>query len=781
MSSPDEPIAIDPPPDLSKAKKPRGRPTSAVKAMKATKPSITADVIAPEARSLSRPRSRKTKSPSLDASPVVASKGKERAIDVDAYDEDEPVFLGQALAAKLADKYSFRSPSVGSSTSIAKNSKAETPQPPPLPIAAPLSPPLEPVPVPPWLGKTAVLLQLPRCVVCKVRWKKNQSGAARWRHISTCLPPLFRPPNPPPDLQSLINDALLNVAGPSSSTSLLDLHVNSMETSPEAPDLGKKSKGKASTTPAGLRRMTSVKAAEQRGETWHEEVDERVGKLFGKSPKKASPSPSQSQRPRQISPPISPVSAFQSTQPLGRSELAAIYTRQAESSLSPSGSPEDLRSPAHPDADASMDEIPMPPPSQSRQVDDELEVEDGLQNQDERDPFRQGGGPYADGDLSWRWGSARKWGHGWNGEPNDDESSERINDGTPPRQRSGLFTIHRSPVDDSPLRSEVAHSPTATARLSITPRETKKRSRKSLSPTPTPTSFDLSISTIRPPDQDDEEDWGNDALLSWSGGNEDDVASLDGVESVSSVAPEDAGVSEGEEWGKEAVLNWEYSSEEEGSSTSDVVGSDHDVKRESVEQLLSRGMPNYDSWTDRKLKKLTEGYGYRPINKHEALVKVAIDCWRAINPQPQPQLRQRSPSETSSISSIEVPLASARKPTSKSPAKPKTKVKSTEGVPPSPSTKAKGKRRAKSRSSDPQTQDEPERPLDEQFYEMIRNDHELWIRILRYEPISMDELISKAIQTGIKGVKWKERLRRFLDLQGIIHFVDDPTGARRRR
>lgn len=39
---------------------------------------------------------------------------------------------------------------------------------------------LEPDPVPEWLGRTSVLLQLQVCPICKVRWKRKESGIARW-------------------------------------------------------------------------------------------------------------------------------------------------------------------------------------------------------------------------------------------------------------------------------------------------------------------------------------------------------------------------------------------------------------------------------------------------------------------------------------------------------------------------------------------------------------------------------------------------------------------------
>ena len=72
--------------------------------------------------------------------------------------------------------------------------------------------------------------------------------------------------------------------------------------------------------------------------------------------------------------------------------------------------------------------------------------------------------------------------------------------------------------------------------------------------------------------------------------------------------------------------------------------------------------------------------------------------------------------------------------------------------------------------------------LHSRFYEMIKGDAELYLRILHYEvrvpncltshhandrdqPLSFDELISKSIATGISETGWKKKLKRFLDLQ----------------
>lgn len=113
-----------------------------------------------------------------------ARKGKAKSEEVLVEDtdeeEDSPVFVRESLATRLAEKYTFKSSSSSKSTtpSVKNGSPSTKPEVPPLVLVPPLS--LTAPPVPPWLGKTSILLQLPTCVVCKVRWKKSDSGAARW-------------------------------------------------------------------------------------------------------------------------------------------------------------------------------------------------------------------------------------------------------------------------------------------------------------------------------------------------------------------------------------------------------------------------------------------------------------------------------------------------------------------------------------------------------------------------------------------------------------------------
>lgn len=152
--------------------------------------------------------------------------------------------------------------------------------------------------------------------------------------------------------------------------------------------------------------------------------------------------------------------------------------------------------------------------------------------------------------------------------------------------------------------------------------------------------------------------------------------------------------------------------------------------------LVRRGMPAYDAWDDTKLQvsaappgcrselidqRLAGKYGFRPLGTHVGLVRVAVDCWTAMNPRPPPSMslpglsgsgshvqkgkaRARPvPSPSSSVSSVEVPLA---------------KKKAT----------GKGKGKAEDVSGAVSTV-----PIEARFRALIKDDADLYLRILRYE------------------------------------------------
>ncbi len=176
-------------------------------------------------------------------------------------------------------------------------------------------------------------------------------------------------------------------------------------------------KKKQSEPLAGLI-ITTVKAADVKGEQWDHEVDTRVKYIFGIT----SPTRSKlhdhkqllSQSPPKtsiiLSHPSSPVTSFPPTQPLGESMLAAEFNKSRTASP-PSDlfRDEDLGSspptpplPSSPIRGNEENDAPMPPSSQKRPRHDSLD-EDGL---DADQPFQNWGGMRADGFLPYSWRSA---------------------------------------------------------------------------------------------------------------------------------------------------------------------------------------------------------------------------------------------------------------------------------------------------------------------------------------------------------------------------------------
>ncbi|EIW68731.1 hypothetical protein TREMEDRAFT_63193 [Tremella mesenterica DSM 1558] len=538
----------------------------------------------------------------------------------------------------------------------------------PLVLKQPMNIPKDAPPPPAWLGKTSVLLRLPECVVCHRRFNKTDSGAARWRHISTCFPPLFKPPNPPPDLEILIHQALLDQASHRPST-LLEHHTNSVD-SDDLIDLceGKSTISRRNSTISGLHLTTNVHPPDTRGEVWESEVGGRVRDIVGRSSppvstfsNKTSPIPNGRQSP--ISP-VSPI-ALPGTQPLGQSSLALSYSRSLPEPIS--------------------------------------------RNRDDR------------------------------------------------------------------------------------------------STTLTPTAFDTTLIADTPGEiiNVDEDDWGDDAVLTWDGPikipdseSEDDVMSISslGGSSAASIAPEEAGLSGDESWGREAMLEWNYQddiyptqdtlsmgseSEEEPLAVTRLKGKEKEMvprKVKSTEKIEE--MPDYVSMELKKLQKIVGGYGFRPSTNKEALIKIAQDCWRSLH---SPTEDQTSFDGVDSDDEEVQDVGSDHKDIDNVEVDEEKKVKS--------KVTGKGKGKGKRKMDEGEEEDKvkggsrtvvPFQILDQQFYEMIKGDVPLWTRILRYEPIPFEELIAKSISVGIKGIGWKIRLKRFLDLQGITFFSGDPTGSRKR-
>ncbi|MCO5596198.1 hypothetical protein L7F22_050258 [Adiantum nelumboides] len=68
----------------------------------------------------------------------------------------------------------------------------------------------------------------------------------------------------------------------------------------------------------------------------------------------------------------------------------------------------------------------------------------------------------------------------------------------------------------------------------------------------------------------------------------------------------------------------------------------------------------------------------------------------------------------------------------------------------------------------------------QQLHDAIMSDEDLYRRILLFEPISFDEVNSLAKKAGIQGLRSKETLRNWLDVQCICFYSTELTGQRQR-
>lgn len=169
-------------------------------------------------------------------------------------------------------------------------------------------------------------------------------------------------------------------------------------------------------------------------------------------------------------------------------------------------------------------------------------------------------------------------------------------------------------------------------------------------------------------------------------------------------------------------------------------------------------MPDYDSWDVKALQLLTTDYGYRSVKDRSSLVRIATECWKALNPL------EAEASEGSMSSGEPICLGNGYLHVSENDGnydQKQCKGGSSEGEGPN-----------KGKSNDNVVD------LHDQFHDIIVNDSDLYLRILHYEPVAFDELVIKAIASGMTRRGWKKELKNYLDLQSVTYFTGDSTSRR---
>ncbi|TYJ51473.1 hypothetical protein B9479_007950 [Cryptococcus floricola] len=590
-----------------------------------------------------------------------------------------------------------------------------------------------PAPVPDWLGRTAVLLKLKDCPVCRTRWKGKESGMFRWRHISTCRPPLYRSPNAPPNLQQMIHNALSVRSAPNT---LLELHAGSTAQAEGALAAQGSSNGLAS--------VTSVKRSDLRGEAWDDEVIDRIGGWIGHSSPPPlfdqatsaynidSPPPSNSHR--RTSQSDADSVPYLATQPMGRSDLAQDYLKQEPS-------PPVIGSTSSEEGDSVplSDDSEILVPASDSDSDEELPLE-------VKKPFHSGGGlPTSI--------------FGANREAAVADLGKEVKQDIQPSPDVAIARLDVERKINRTLNSPIGGLHSNLSRLSITPGAHLWTERE-VSPSST-----LKCSRVSP-------------VLE---------------RSTTPTAPYTRSFVDVDGWGSfafedddpVAILSWEpKASEPDSASDLDILGyqanrvsgvmipdsdghlpagdggDDAELLANNIEATslisIDDHMPDYESWD---VKELQARYGYRPVKNHTVLVRLAIECWKALAADPESPSSPPGPlldSATWSVTVQSLPGGQAG------------------------DIAEMGNPQATEMGCQKVKKPGVEVDLDQVFYGVIKEDFDLYLRVLRYEPLSLDELISKGLRAGITKKGWKAHLKRYLDLQSITYFTEDPTKQRQR-
>lgn len=129
-------------------------------------------------------------------------------------------------------------------------------------------------------------------------------------------------------------------------------------------------------------------------------------------------------------------------------------------------------------------------------------------------------------------------------------------------------------------------------------------------------------------------------------------------------------------------------------------------------------------------QRLIAKYGFRPIGTHAGLVRVAVDCWRAVNPLPP--IATSLPGLSSSSKGKAKAKSNAR------PAVERGSSVSSSDVPLARVKRVKGKEKTT------EVEAEDKEPLNKRFYDYIKEDAALYLRILRYEVSRVNLYIARS-------------------------------------
>ncbi|KAJ9104782.1 hypothetical protein QFC19_003923 [Naganishia cerealis] len=188
------------------------------------------------------------------------------------------------------------------------------------------------------------------------------------------------------------------------------------------------------------------------------------------------------------------------------------------------------------------------------------------------------------------------------------------------------------------------------------------------------------------------------------------------------------------------------------------------------QNLLDRGMPDYATWNLPDLQGAVAVFGLKPSKIAKTMIKQLQQCWEATHPEKPVKGKGKGRAKA-----VTKTTASRKK---------KVAVEAESSEEENLASQVEGTKKTATKKKAVAKKDKPVPLTVEQLnaeFEKIILEPDLYIRVLRYEPLYFESLVTMGTERGISDTGWKNVFKKYLDDQSITYYVEEPTGRRRRR
>ncbi|KAJ9108721.1 hypothetical protein QFC21_000041 [Naganishia friedmannii] len=199
--------------------------------------------------------------------------------------------------------------------------------------------------------------------------------------------------------------------------------------------------------------------------------------------------------------------------------------------------------------------------------------------------------------------------------------------------------------------------------------------------------------------------------------------------------------------------------------------------QQHIQNLLDRGMSDYASWDLPDLQSAVSVFGLKSSKIAKTMIKQLQQCWEATHPEAPVKGKGKGRAKTAPKTTV----ARGRK--KKVAVTGEAEASDEEILASQPASQAEPKKRAARKPAAKKVDKPPPLTVDQlnAEFEKIIFESDLYIKVLRYEPLYFETLVNLGTERGITGSGWKNVFKKYLDEQSITYYVEEPTGKRRRR